>query len=163
MKSMLDTVIITCNVLTIILDAVIIVQVLRKIHRCSSDKNPDLGLQRVITTHSHPIRLLLKNFLQLSRKADCCLFAFHSFPHFPSPFIARLPWYGAVQREDHLLYNPVFLRVEAVCQPQGVFHLFPTGIQCFAIRRGKWQFRFGLSAAYFSGLSISFHISPRFI
>ena len=44
MKSMLDTVIITCNVLTIILDAVIIVQVLRKIHRCSSDKNPDLGL-----------------------------------------------------------------------------------------------------------------------
>lgn len=44
MKSMLDTVIITCNVLTIILDVVIIVQVLRNIHRSSSDENLDLGL-----------------------------------------------------------------------------------------------------------------------
>lgn len=43
MKSMLDTVIITCNVLTIILDVVIIVQVLRNIHR-RSDENLDLGL-----------------------------------------------------------------------------------------------------------------------
>lgn len=41
MKSMLDTVIITCNVLTIILDVVIIVQVLRNIHRRSSDENID--------------------------------------------------------------------------------------------------------------------------
>lgn len=44
MKSMLDTVIITCNVLTIILDVVIIVQVLRNIHRRRSDENLDLGL-----------------------------------------------------------------------------------------------------------------------